>query len=314
VRKGQASPDRAQSPKPADGHRWESHASSDSSTSEDHSPRESLIALPVHVVTPDLVDPQSRAVIEERPLRIVVNGEPVATLIRTPGTEVELALGFLLTEGLIRSRADVGTVSFCDKAEPDLANEVHVRLAEGAPRVRRGRYRDVLSSCSLCGDAWLDRAAEDLSPFQRPTGRLRIQDVIRLRERMAAAQTLFERTGAAHAAALTERPVPKDGGGVIVREDLGRHNALDKAVGAALAADFRLDRALLFLSSRLSFEMVVKAARAGLADVAGVSAPSAAAIRLAQRLRMFLAGFARGETMTVYAGLDALRADPGAQT
>jgi len=126
--------------------------------------------------------------------------------------------------------------------------------------------------------------------------------VFRVAEAMAGAQPIFRSTGGAHAATLSQTPFEE----AIVREDLGRHNALDKALGAALVRSMDLSRSLLMLSSRLSFEMVAKAARAGVADVAGVSAPSAAAVRLARRLRMFLAGFVRGDTMTVYAGADAL--------
>jgi FdhD protein len=247
-------------------------------------------------------EPATRRVIEEQPLRILVDGSPVATLMRTPGGEAELALGFLLTEGIVRSAAEVGAVSFCRDGSLGAAGEVDVRLVGGAAGRPVRRYRDIFSSCSLCGDEWIEEVAADLPPFERPAGRLRAADILRVAETMAGAQPGFAATGGAHAAALAELPFET----AVVREDLGRHNALDKAVGAALTGGMDLGSSLLVLSSRLSFEMAAKAARAGICDVAGVSAPSAAAVRLARRLGMFLAGFVRGGTMTVYAGLEAL--------
>ena len=262
-----------------------------------------------HVVDAGSVKSQPREVIEEQPLRIIVNGKPLATLMRTPGGEIELTLGFLLSEGMIQTRAEVGAISFCRDGAWGKPGEVLVRLT-ASTNATHG-YRDVLSSCSLCSDAWIEKFADGIVPFSKSPGRLYTPDIFRLRALMSASQPLFDRTGASHAAALIE---PRIGGDsakeiVVVREDVGRHNALDKAIGAALGAGMHLDRSLLLLSSRLSFEMVSKAARAGISDVAGVSAPSAVAIRLAQRLGMFLAGFVRGETMTVYAGVESLDSD-----
>lgn len=257
------------------------------------------------VVGPGSPATQSRDVIEEQPLRILVNGAPVATLMRTPGSGTDLTLGFLLTEGIVASQAEVGAVSFCRDGSLGAAGEVDVRLVGMAAAQPLPRYRDVFSSCSLCGDEWIDALAEDLPRFDRPPARLRPADVFRMADAMAGGQHVFRRTGGAHAAALAVPPFES----AVVREDLGRHNALDKAVGAAVVGGMDLGRSLLLLSSRLSFEMVAKAARAGICDVAGVSAPSAPAVRLAHRLGMFLAGFVRGETMTVYAGVEALARD-----
>jgi FdhD protein len=123
---------------------------------------------------------------------------------------------------------------------------------------------------------------------------------------MRRGQKIFQRTGGTHAAALARPPV-KPGAECIVHEDLGRHNALDKVVGAAAQRDMLGPGLALLLSGRLSFEMVAKAARAGISEVAGVSAPSALAVELARRLNMFLAGFVRDRTLTIYSGADALR-------
>lgn len=248
----------------------------------------------------------TRHVIEEEPLRIVLNGAPVATLMRTPGAEVELALGFILSEGLARSVSEVATVSFCAEGQLGAAGEVRVQLSGEALQPIQHRYREVFSSCSLCGLEMIETYADDLTAFTRPPGRLRPRDIFALREAMNEGQGLFRRTGGSHAAALAEVPLDRETTAVVLGEDIGRHNALDKAVGAASRQGLRLDRCLLMLSGRLSFEMVAKAARAGLGDVAAVGAPSALGVALARRLGMFLAGFVRGEAMTVYAGAEAL--------
>ena len=264
------------------------------------------------VVTPRRTGPEPRDVIEERPLRIVVDGEALATLMRTPGSEIQLAVGFLLTEGIVRSRKDIAAVSFCPDGVVGAPGEVLVRLA--GPGGPRRRYRDVMSSCSLCGEAWVEALLEGIAPFPARREPTPLRDVLGLRDAMSAAQDLFARTGAAHAAAIAELPFDAVARPPVVREDLGRHNALDKTVGAALEAGMDPGRSLAFLSSRLSFEMVAKAARAGIPRVAGISAPSAAAIRLARRLTMFLAGFVRGETMTVYAGPESAGDPAGDET
>jgi len=252
------------------------------------------------------LEADAREVIEERPVRIMVEGRPVATLMQTPGAEVELALGFVLTEGIVRSREEIGAISFCQEGSIGQAGEVAVLLTETASPHGRHRYRDVMSSCSLCGDLWLERIAEGLAPFDRPDHRISAAHVYRMCEIMSGQQVLFHRTGASHSAVIAQPPVEVPESRAAAREDVGRHNALDKAVGAALSMGLDLEQSLVLLSSRLSVEMVLKAARAGIADVAGVSAPSAAAIRLARRLEMFLAGFVRDRSMTVYSGSAAL--------
>jgi FdhD protein len=250
----------------------------------------------------------SRDLLGEEPLGIVLDGEPVITLMRTPGHEEDLALGFLLTEGLIRSAADVGAISFCREGVAGARNEVRIHLASGVKPARPlPAHRKVYSSCSVCGAEMIEEAAARIAPFRRPAGRIALGDLFNLAEAMKASQELFKRTGAAHGAALG-MPSARQDSRPLVREDIGRHNALDKAVGAAARQGIPLSESLLFLSGRLSFEMVAKAARAGISDVAAVSAPSALAVALGRTLNMFLAGFVRNRMMTVYSGADALRA------
>lgn len=260
-----------------------------------------------HVAQSGAVQPAQRQLLAEEPLVIRVGRRPIATLMRTPGNDVELAMGFLLTEGIIDSRGEV------EEAVPvpgprGEANTVRVLLSAGADRRRaRAPHRRVFSSCSICGTEQIKEVARGMTPFSLPPGRLTCQAVTSLAAQMRPRQEFFESTGASHAAALAMRPLDAASlGRMILREDIGRHNALDKAVGAAMEAGLDLPGAVLCLSSRLSFEMIAKAARAGIADVVGVSAPTTLAVDLAERLGMFLAGFARGDAFTVYAGIEAL--------
>jgi FdhD protein len=247
-----------------------------------------------------------RELVAEEPLTILVGDQPVGTLLRTPGDEAELAMGFLLTEGIVGSPKEVGAISFCAQGDLSGRNEVRVTLAEGARPKRLPKPRRILSSCGLCGADMVEEVAAGIAPFARPPLRLAAEDLFALAEAMRRGQKMFQRTGGTHAAALGRPPV-ESGAECIVREDLGRHNALDKAVGSAAQRGMLAPGLALLLSGRVSFEMVAKAARAGLSEVAGVSAPSALAVELARRLNMFLAGFVRERTLTVYSGADALR-------
>lgn len=247
-----------------------------------------------------LLVPEPRHLVAEEPLAVVVEGHPLAYLMCTPGHERELALGYLLTEAWVARAEDVGLLHFCPRASDEQTGQVHVRLVSGASLRRQpGVARHVYSSCSLCGAEAIAAVADDLQPLARP--QVDAAALVRLGRELSAQQRLFRLTGGTHAAALLHRPADGETC-VFVREDIGRHNALDKAVGAAACRGVALSQPLLLLSGRLSFEMVAKAARAGIAAVAGVSAPTALSVALARRLGMFLAGFLRGETFTVYAG------------
>jgi FdhD protein len=238
----------------------------------------------------------------EEPLEIRVQGpgqEPVqvAVTMRTPGGDFELAVGFLFTEGLI-APGDVQRVAYCDNlpGEDQRYNVVSVTLARPfeAERLRRNFY--ATSSCGVCGKA----ALEDIDVRCEPVGpgpEVELGVLISLPERLREAQAVFERTGGLHAAGLFDA----SGTALAVREDVGRHNAVDKVVGERyLAGHIPADGTILQVSGRASFEIVQKAAVAGIPIVCAVSAPSDLAIRLADRLGVTLVGFLRGDGFNVY--------------
>jgi len=243
--------------------------------------------------------------IVEEPLLIAVAGKTVATLMCTPGDEIPLTLGYLLTEGIIRSMANVGAIAFCRE---EAGNVVRVVPSNGCDLLSRvDAYRVVFSSCGICGREAIQAVTSCRPPFAKEKTRLSPHVIPELERFMNFGQQYFRRTGGTHAAALAqiEKGTIVDGS-PIVKEDIGRHNALDKAVGEALMRGVPFDRSFLFLSGRISFEMVAKAARAGISDLAAVSAPTALAVELARQMGMLLVGFARGESAVVYSGKEAL--------
>jgi FdhD protein len=249
-------------------------------------------------------------VVVEEPLEIRVAraGEPgpgaaVSITMRTPGQDIELAVGFLHGEGIIRSRADVAGSRLCGPA----GNVVRIELASGAApdmaRLQRNFY--TTSSCGVCGHASLD-AVERMMSSPRVDATLQVPASLlaSLPARARAAQDVFRDTGGLHAACLF------DGEGTLLdlREDVGRHNALDKLVGARLqAGELPLSQCVLLLSGRASFELLQKAATAGIPVVAAVGAPSSLAIDLAERTGILLVGFLREGSFNVYAHRERLR-------
>jgi FdhD protein len=224
------------------------------------------------------------AVAVEEPLEIRIDGEPVAVTMRTPGHDEELALGFCLTEGLAPRAASL---------PPDLAaNTVDVD-ADGSP-APRNFYTS--SSCGVCGKGALEAVAVEASHVD---SRLRIAAALamQLPDRLRTAQAAFAATGGLHATGLFAR----DGGLLCVREDVGRHNAMDKVIGWAFGADrLPLSDAILCVSGRLSFELVQKAAVAGCPLLVAVGAPSTLAVELAADRGVTLCGFVRDGRMNVY--------------
>ncbi|MEV0004413.1 formate dehydrogenase accessory sulfurtransferase FdhD [Micromonospora sp. NPDC050980] len=245
----------------------------------------------------------------EEPLEIRVGPagsgrrRPLAVTMRTPGDDLDLAIGFLLTEGLIRSAEDVHTAQLCAGADtPNTYNVVDVVLSPGVPEPVTDPARNfyTTSSCGVCGKASIE-SVRTRSRFAVREDPLEVtaELLAGLPDRLRAAQRAFDRTGGLHAAGLFDA----DGELLVLREDVGRHNAVDKVVGWAARAD-RLPLAghLLLVSGRASFELTQKAWMAGVPLLAAVSAPSTLAAELAEEAGMTLVGFLRGATMNVYTG------------
>jgi FdhD protein len=239
----------------------------------------------------------------EEPLEIRVAGDTVCVTMRTPGDDRELALGFLFAEGVIHSVDDVGSVAYCGRpGEEGFGNVIEVLPGAGvalAPERIAGTRRGTITtaSCGVCGRATIDDLVARSAPLDDDT-RIEGASLARLLASMRPEQRLFDQTGGVHAAALFD----PSGGPSIVREDVGRHNAVDKVVGALLFAHAVPARGrVLAVSGRASFEIVQKAAAAGIPIVASVSAASSLAIDLAARMNVTLASFVREQAMTLYA-------------
>jgi FdhD protein len=248
----------------------------------------------------------------EEPLeiRLLAGGgsERLAVTMRTPGNDFELAAGFLHGEGVIAGRGQVRGISYCTDPELDAAqqyNVVNVELAGGELPDLRGleRHFYTSSACGVCGKASLDQIELRGCPLPPPGPRVDAEVLYGLPERLREAQGLFESTGGLHAAGLfTAR-----GELVCLREDVGRHNAVDKLVGWALLRDeLPLNGRILLVSGRASFEIMQKALVAGVALVCAVSAPSSLAVDVAERFGITLVGFLRGRRFNVYAGEDRI--------
>jgi FdhD protein len=245
----------------------------------------------------------------EEPLEIRVGPagparrRPLAVTMRTPGDDLDLAIGFLLTEGVIREAGDVVTAQLCAGTDtPNTYNVVDVVLAGHVPPPETDPARNfyTTSSCGVCGKASID-AIRTRSQFDVAGDPVEVEARVlaALPDRLRAAQRVFERTGGLHAAGL----FTPSGELVVLREDVGRHNAVDKLIGwAAREQRLPLRGHVLLVSGRASFELTQKAWMAGLPVLAAVSAPSTLAGDLAAEAGMTLVGFLRGETMNVYTG------------
>jgi FdhD protein len=247
----------------------------------------------------------------EEPMEIRVAGPgqeavPVAVTMRTPGADFELAAGFLFTEGLVSARVEVRRVSYCEDLEPDEQhyNVVTVELSRpfDAATLRRNFWAS--SSCGICGKATLDDVEVRCAPLA-PGPELAPATILAMPDRLRTAQRVFEQTGGLHAAGLFS-----PGGDLLaLREDVGRHNAVDKIVGASLlAGDLPLAERVLQVSGRIGFEIVQKAARGGIPVITAVGAPSSLAVDAAERLGMTLVGFVRDGRFNVYAHAERIRA------
>jgi len=252
-------------------------------------------AVPVMSARPDLL-----AV--EEPLEIRIGGRPLAVTMRTPGGDIDLAAGFLFTEGVVRAADDIAEIRKCDD------NVAEVRLRPGLNLADDQWQRNFLttSACGLCGkesiDAVRTRATYDVNSDQVSVDPVTLS---RLPDQLREDQRVFERTGGLHAAAVFGR----DGAMLALREDVGRHNAVDKVIGWALRAGrLPLHGCVLLVSGRASFELAQKTLMAGIPVLAAVSAPSSLAVELADEAGLTLVGFLRGREMNVYTGVQRLQA------
>jgi FdhD protein len=250
--------------------------------------------------SPEQPDGQDAVVVEE-PLELRVGPRSLLVTMRTPGEDLDLVRGLLVTEGLVRAPEEIGAVAYCRDVPPEASgNVVTVSLVEGARLVEENAVRSglVASACGVCGKATLEAVARQAPPVG--TGpRLTRAFVAGLPEALREGQALFARTGGLHAAAL----FAADGRRLVLAEDVGRHNAVDKVIGHALR--FRrlpLEDLALMVSGRAGFEIVHKARVAGVPVVASVSAPSSLAVELARDGGQTLIGFLREGRFNVYCG------------
>jgi FdhD protein len=251
--------------------------------------------------------PETLAV--EEPLEIRVNGAPVTVTMRTPGSDIELAQGFLLTEGIVAGRDDVQTIRYCDGRGTDGTNTYNVLDVTLAPGVKmpdldvtRNFY--TTSSCGVCGKASLEavRLISRFSPGDDPAT-VAATTLKAMPDQLRGAQKVFASTGGLHAAAL----FGLDGAMFVVREDIGRHNAVDKVIGWALEhGRIPMGASVLLVSGRASFELTQKALMAGIPVLAAVSAPSSLAVSLAEESGITLVAFLREDSMNVYTRADRI--------
>jgi len=265
----------------------------------------------IHEWNAGLVRSSEDYLVGEEPLEILLNGVPLSVNMRTPGHDCELAAGFLFTEGLLRDASDMHSVGHAADERQNGANRVSVQLAQGVDFDSESTRRNFFaaSSCGICGKSSIDsvrvRGAKRLVSKLRLDPRL----LCSLPDRLRSEQKIFGRTGGLHAAAL----FTASGDLLVVREDVGRHNAVDKVVGWALLNHrLPLDNTILLVSGRGGFEIVQKAIVAGIPLLASVSAPSDLAVQLARELDLTLVGFLRGERFNVYAGEQRILTAQGA--
>jgi FdhD protein len=237
----------------------------------------------------------------EEPLEIRVDGSPIAVTMRTPGEDEELAAGFLAGEGLIGGPEDIDEVGL---TRDFAANVIEVRTRAGLrrdPKDERSFY--LTSSCGVCGKGALEFVRQEAPEPSSPRSALTPQVVFAAPGAARKEQHAFERTGGLHATALFE----PSGELLVVREDVGRHNAMDKAIGSLLLAGrFPLEGVFATVSGRASFELVQKASLAALVGIIAVGPPSTLAVDLARERGMLLCGFVRGDSLNVYAGSELL--------
>ncbi|GAA2104271.1 MULTISPECIES: formate dehydrogenase accessory sulfurtransferase FdhD [Brevibacterium] len=255
----------------------------------------------------------------EEPLEVRLDGEQFTVTMRTPGSDVELVMGFLLTEGVITHRDQVREIDFSSGLNPDGSRNLNVAsvlLEPGTwdPASYRQRQVYTSSACGICGTASIE-AVQKVSryPLARPRPLVTPATLLGLPDALRAEQALFDATGGVHAAGLfrvSDRPgaEAQESELLCLREDVGRHNAVDKVLGWALGEDrLPLGDTVLQVSGRASFELVQKAAMAGVPVLSAVSAPSSLAVDLGQQLGLTVVGFNRGRTFNAYSAVERIR-------
>jgi FdhD protein len=243
----------------------------------------------------------------EEPLEVRIGDKTVATTMRTPGHDEELAAGFLFSEAIVRKRDDIKDLSR-PAAARNQGNIIVVRVARNV-KIKTSaarRFGTISSSCGLCGKESIEAIRQNFPPIKSTSFRMDIATLLSLPEKLRANQSDFARTGGIHAAGVFDA----NGEAVTVREDIGRHNAVDKAIGRAfLAEKLPLDRHLLIVSGRASFEIMQKALAAGIPIVASVSAPSSLAMEFAREMNQTLVGFLRPPSFNIYSHVERIILD-----
>ena len=243
-------------------------------------------------------------VMVEEPLTLRIDGATF-NLMRTPGCESELAMGFCLSEGIIASLKDVLSLTYTERGDVTERNTIDVRLADdvAVDRSRLTRAVNIRASCSLCGREMIDdivargHAWEQTPPAQPPRIKVKRTALAKLPPLMRKNRPLFEKTSAAHAAAA----FTADGRLLVCREDIGRHNALDKAIGHLLMEKVDITETILLLSGQVSYELMAKAYHAGSYVVTSLAAPTSLAVTLAEKAGLTLIGLLAAKNMTIYA-------------
>lgn len=247
--------------------------------------------------------PSDHKLIPEEPLSIHIEGKPYSVIMRTPGDELAHAAGFCLAEGIVDTLNDINTLSFCDKMD---SNVVTITLEES----RREKISDLLkrrgyisqSSCGICGKEIVDELYQMIQPVSDET-KVDAKIAFDLLESLSLHQPLREKTLASHAAALYSENFKL----LSVAEDVGRHNALDKAIGKLFLGRTLHKASLLVLSSRVSYELVQKAARANIPIIFAISRPTSLAVELASNLNIALACLAQNSGLLIFSGAHRLR-------
>ncbi|PXW33466.1 UNVERIFIED_CONTAM: FdhD protein [Williamsia faeni] len=256
----------------------------------------------VRRIRPGGTDSRADTLAVEEPLEIRVAGESLSVTMRTPGADIDFTHGFLLTEGIIDKADDIAVIRYCDGVDDEGRNtynllDVTLRNDRRVPETATRNFFTT-SSCGVCGKASLD--AVRLASNHRPADdhcTVDVETLARLPDRLRESQKIFSSTGGVHGAAL----FTTEGTLLVAREDVGRHNAVDKVIGWAMQQNtLPLRNTILMLSGRVSFELVQKAVMAGIPIVAAVSAPSSLAVDLGAEQDVAIVGFLRGQSMNVY--------------